>query len=103
MRYDGGPYTETLAGPHRNVLSLKRLLISKRFICVILIDLNQTCLLDTYGYNEEDIVVMLDGGMADDPGLTPTPANLVSGTPLSVNLVTHSNIISWPSIVERDQ
>jgi metacaspase-1 len=39
--------------------------------------MNQIRLLDIYGYNEADIVVMLDGGMVDDPGLAPTRENMV--------------------------
>jgi hypothetical protein len=36
--------------------------------------------LDVYGYKDADIVVMLDGGMTDDPDLAPTRENIVSST-----------------------
>ena len=42
--------------------------------------LNNMHKLDIYGYEEADIVVMLDGpGMVDSDELVPTRANIVSG------------------------
>jgi hypothetical protein len=43
-----------------------------------------------YGYNEADIVVMLDGGKMVDPQLAPTRENMVRN---SVNVVIHQKII----------
>ena len=50
--------------------------------------LNNMHKLDIYGYEEANIVVMLDGGMVDNLELVPTRANIVSGTLWQVDEVT---------------
>ena len=42
-------------------------------------ELNNIHTLDIYGYEEANIVVMLDGGMVDNLELVPTHDNIVSG------------------------
>jgi len=58
IKDDTDENTVELAGPHRDVLALKQLLI------------------DAYGYEEENITIMLDGGKVDER-LTPTRANIL--------------------------
>jgi hypothetical protein len=79
IRHDDDPTTIALAGPHRDVHSVKQLLTSEYH------HMRQTSRLkpdavDVYEYIETDIVVMLDGGKVDDFRLAPTRANIVSDT-----------------------
>lgn len=56
--------------------------------------------LDQYGYQFEDVVVMLDGGAMEDPKLAPTRRNIVKCVPQSTFL--ESNNIYVVKQVERD-
>lgn len=78
LRYQNDNKAMTLSGPHRDVKSLRQLLIGN-FVISSLFSVDQLLIVDSYGYEEENIVVMMDGaGPEGKPWLVPNSVNLVS-------------------------